>query len=113
MKKNIGNTSDEIRTKIVEEIAKTEKTIAKLEDASKPVTSTDAVGHVSRMNAINNDTVLAIPLNNAKIKLASLNKVMGQIGTDEFGKCLKCHKPIALGRILFRPQSLLCVKCAR
>lgn len=106
-------TTEEIKLKIVEEIAKTEKTIQKLEEASKPVTSTDAVGHVSRMNAINNDTVLAIPLNNAKIKLASLHKVLDQIGTDDFGKCLKCHKPIALGRILFRPQSLLCIKCAK
>ncbi|TDD96154.1 TraR/DksA family transcriptional regulator [Flavobacterium cellulosilyticum] len=106
-------TTDEIRLKVVAEIEKTEKTITKLEELSKPVTSTDAIGHVSRMNSINNDTVLAIPLNNAKIKLASLNKVMAQIGTDDFGKCLKCHKPIALGRILFRPQSLLCIKCAK
>lgn len=106
-------TTEEIKLKVEQEIEKTEKTIKKLEELSKPVTSTDAIGHVSRMNAINNDTVLAIPLQNAKTKLASLNKVIAQIGTDDFGKCLKCHKPIKLGRILFRPQSLLCVKCAK
>lgn len=106
-------TSEEIKIKIELEIQKTEKSIKKLEELSKPVTSTDAIGHVSRMNSINNDTVLAIPLNNAKIKMASLNIVMDQIGTEDFGKCLKCHRPIALGRILFRPQSLLCIKCAK
>ena len=106
-------TTEEIKTKIEQEIEKTEKSILKLEERSKPVTSKDAIGHVSRMNTINNDTVLAIPLRNAKIKLASLTKVKSQIGTDDFGKCLKCHKPIALGRILFRPQSLYCIKCAK
>lgn len=106
-------TTEEIKLKIELEIDKTQKTIDKLEELSKPVTSTGAVGHVSRMNAINNDTVIAVPLNNAKLKLVSLNKVLSQIGTDDFGQCLKCRKPIALGRILFRPQSLFCIKCAK
>lgn len=106
-------STEEIEEKIVKEIAKTERAIKKLEALSKPLTATDSIGRVSRMNAINNDTVVAIPLSNAKTKLTSLNKVLSQIGTDEFGKCMNCQKPIALGRILFRPQSLLCVKCAR
>lgn len=106
------NTDVEIKEKILSEIAKTEKKIIKYEELANPKISSDAVGRVSRMNAINNKTVRSIPLNNAKVKLINLKKVLSKIGTKEFGQCIKCHKPIALGRILIRPESLLCVKCS-
>lgn len=103
-------TTKELKQKVLNEIKKTENTIKRLQELSKPITSTDAIGRVSRMNAINNQTVISVPLNNAEVKLVQLHKVLPQIGTDEFGKC---QKSIALGRILSRPQSLLCVRCAK
>ena len=106
-------TDEEIWEKLTKEIEKTERAIKKYNEMSKPVTSKDAIGRVSRMNAINNKTVLATPLNNAKVKLKSLTKVLAQVGTEKFGLCLKCKKPIALGRIIARPESLLCVNCAK
>lgn len=106
-------TPEEIKQKVLKEITKTEKVIERYKELAKPVTSSGAVGRVSRMNAINNKTVSYASLNNAKVKLSSLRKVLSQIGTKDFGLCLKCHKPIAVGRILIRPESLLCVKCAK
>jgi len=79
----------------------------------KPITALDAVGRVSRMNAINNKTIAVSKLPQEKQKLRNLHKVLSQIGTKDFGLCQKCHKPIAIGRILIRPESLLCVKCAK
>jgi len=106
-------TTEEITEKITKEIEKTERSIKKYKELAKPVTSKDAEGRVSRMNAINNKSIIEEPLNVAKIKLASLRKVYAKIGTPKFGLCLKCKEPIALGRILARPESLLCVKCAK
>ncbi len=103
----------EIKEKIEEEIVKTEQKISEYREMTKPVAPDVAIGRVSRMDAINNKSVIEASLRQAEQKLKNLNRVLGQIGTKDFGHCLKCHKPIPLGRILIRPESLYCVNCAK
>ncbi len=79
----------------------------------KPITDDASTGRVSNMNMINNKSIALTKLPQEKNKLKALEKVLSKIGTKDFGICLKCGKPIALGRILIRPESLLCVNCAR
>ncbi len=64
------------------------------------------------MDAINNNSVTASALRQAEAKLDKLNYVLSKLDTEEFGICIKCKQPIPLGRILFRPESVYCVKCA-
>ena len=104
---------EEIKSKILEEIAKTENQILDYEELTKPISPNDAIGRVSRMDAINNKSVNEASLRQAKIKLGNLNRVLEKFGSDDFGICLKCKQVIPIGRILIRPESLLCVNCAR
>ncbi len=103
----------EIEQKIVSEILKTEKIIEEYKELSKPVAPDDSIGRISRMNAINNKSVTEASLRKAEDKLRGLKHVYSQLDTKEFGKCIRCGKPIPLGRILFRPESVYCVNCAR
>ena len=103
----------DIKKKIVSEISKTEKLIEEYKEMSKPVAPDCAIGRVSRMDAINNNSVTLAALRKAEEKLSALNRVLEQIDTPDFGICLKCKQPIPVERIIFRPQSLLCVNCAR
>ncbi len=104
---------EKIKQKILKEITKTEKLILTFKEMKKPEANKDSVGRVSHMNELNNITISYASQNHAKVKLKALKKVLSQLGTDSFGVCLKCGKTIAVGRILVRPESLLCVKCAR
>ena len=104
---------EEIKQKILSEIAKTEKLIAEYRELTKPVAPDVAIGRISRMDAINNKSVTEASLRKAEQKLKNLQRVLSQFGTPEFGLCLTCKKPIPIGRILFRPESLRCVNCAR
>ncbi|MDA3912225.1 MAG: TraR/DksA C4-type zinc finger protein [Bacteroidales bacterium] len=103
----------EIREKITAAIKKTEELIIDYKDMTQPVSPDNAIGRVSRMDAINNNAVTAASLRQAEEKLKALRRVEQQIGTDKFGKCMKCGAEIPVGRILFRPESLLCMRCAR
>lgn len=103
----------EIKQKILDEISKTEKLIAEYKELTKPVAPDVAIGRVSRMDAINNNSITQASLRQAEQKLNSLNRVLSMYGTDDFGKCIKCKTEIPLGRILFRPESLYCVNCAQ
>ncbi len=103
----------EIKRKISEEIFKTEKLIEEYKELTKPVAPDVAIGRVSRMDAINNKSVNEASLRQAEQKLQNLNRVLSMYGTDDFGRCLKCKAEIPPGRILIRPESLYCVKCAK
>jgi RNA polymerase-binding transcription factor len=103
----------EIVLKIKEEIKSTEKKILGLKNLTQPISPSDAIGRVSRMDAINNKSVNENSLRQAEAKLSNLKRVLDNVGTPDFGVCVKCKHQIPLGRILIRPQSLLCVNCAR
>ena len=104
---------EDIKAKILEKIEKTEQQIENYKELTKPIPPNDAIGRVSRMDAINNKSVNEASLHQAKIKLVNLNRVLEKFGSDNFGVCLKCKLPIPVGRILIRPESLLCANCAR
>ncbi len=104
---------DEIKQKILDEISKTEELIEEYKDLTKPVAPDDAIGRISRMDAINNKSVNEASLRQAQHKLKSLNRVISMYGTADFGRCIKCKTQIQIARIIFRPESLYCVNCAK
>lgn len=105
--------NEELRQKLLDEIAKTQQIILEYKEMTKPIPPDAAIGRISRIDAINNKSVGEAALRQAEDKLTSLERVLSRIGTKDFGNCLKCHNPIPVGRILVRPESLYCVRCAQ
>lgn len=101
-----------IEATIIQEIKRTEQQIASYRELNKPVAPDVAIGRISRMDAINNKSITEASLKQAELKLSSLQQVLAKVNTKEFGICIKCKQTIPLGRILIRPESLYCVKCA-
>lgn len=103
----------EIKQHILQEIAKVEKRVVEYKELSQPVAPDCAIGRISRMDAINNKSVTEASLHQAEEKLRNLQHVLSRVGTKDFGICIKCGKAIPEGRILYRPESLNCVNCAK
>ena len=104
---------DNIKQKVLEEISKTEKLIEEYRELTKPVAPDVAIGRVCRMDAINNKSVNEASLRHSEQKLQSLKRVLSMYGTNEFGRCIQCKAMIPPGRILYRPESLYCINCAK
>ena len=104
--------NNEIKQLIKEEIDKTEKLIEMYEKETKPVEPDCAIDIFSRNEAMNNMNITNSSLIQAKSKLSALEYILTNVGTPEFGKCVRCRKEIPLGRILVRPESLLFIKCS-
>lgn len=94
------------------EIEKTKEIIEEYKEMVKPEAPDVAIGRVSRMDAINNRSVVEAALRQAESKLVNLNRVLESLDHEDFGKCKGCHQPIPIQRVLIRPESLYCVKCA-
>ncbi len=102
-----------IETNIKEEIEKTLQSISNYKHLTKPIAPENAIGRISRMDAINNKTVNEAALRKAEQKLNNLKVALLNINEQDFGVCNKCKNNIPMGRIMLMPQTRFCVNCAR
>jgi DnaK suppressor protein len=98
--------------KITEQISLTETKIVGFEEMSAPVTPDDAIGRVSRMDAINNKAVQEAALAKAREKLTKLKVMQANLDDPKTGLCQRCGRPIPVGRLLLMPESGFCVRCS-
>jgi len=103
----------DIKKRILEELKKTEEAILDYKESTKPISPENAIGRVSRMDAINNKSVVEAALRKAEEKLNKLKLVLNKVDDADFGICIRCGEPIPIGRVLLLPQSRNCVRCAQ
>jgi len=103
----------EIEKRIKEEILSTTISVEKYTELTKPIAPENAIGRVSRMDAINNKSVNQVALTNAELKLNNLKVALSKLDDEDFGICIRCNNPIPIGRILLMPQAITCVNCTR
>ncbi|MEP5363825.1 MAG: TraR/DksA C4-type zinc finger protein [Reichenbachiella sp.] len=102
----------EVQTLIQGEIKKVQFDILVLKDLTKPIAPENSIGRVSRMDAINNKSINEASLRKAEEKLDKLKVALSKIDDNDFGICVRCKRPIPVGRIMLVPQSNKCVNCA-
>lgn len=102
----------EIKEKILQEIEKTKILIVELKELTKPISPENAIGRVSRMDAINNKSINDLGLRKQENKLRKLEIALSKIELENFGVCSMCKNPIQEGRIMLMPESSFCVGCS-
>ena len=102
----------ELKQKIIEEIETQKHLIESFEETSKPVAPDNAIGRLTRMEAISSQGISEASFNSAKVKLAKLEKALEKVHLPEFGVCVRCSNSIPQGRIMLMPESTVCVNCA-
>lgn len=100
------------KRKAEQELTKAEKGIMELEELTKPISPENAIGRISRMDAINNRSVNAAALRTLREKAKKIQSALQRINESDFGICGKCKKAIPDGRLLLLPEATLCVNCA-
>ena len=86
--------------------------IIDLEESAGPVAPENAIGRISRMDAINNKSVVEASLRNRKRKLSKLQLALAKVYQKGFGECVSCARNINPKRLMLMPQSDKCVNCA-
>jgi len=103
---------EKLETVIRSETESLKENIIALTEGSRPVAPDDAIGRLTRMEAINAKSVNEANLNSARVKLAKLERALTRISDPEFGLCAICEEPIPIGRIMLMPETTVCVQCA-
>ena len=103
----------EIQQKLLSEIETTQLKINEYTELCEPIAPENAIGRISRMDAINNKSVVEAVLRETQKKMRQLQVMQNKINDADFGTCIKCKQIIPFGRLLVRPHSKFCVQCAQ
>lgn len=100
------------KIKAEQELAKAKKGVLDLQELTKPIAPENAIGRISRMDAINNKSVNEAALRTLIEKARKIESALQRIDERDFGICRKCKNVIPEGRLLLMPGTTLCVNCA-
>lgn len=102
----------ELKEAIERKIKMTKSAVEDYKEMTKPVAPDVAIGRISRMDAINNKSVMEAALREAEAKLKRLESAISKINDEDFGICSQCKQPIPFKRLKAMPDSTKCMKCA-
>jgi len=103
----------DLKAKIEALIIKYEHDIHETEKSTQPIKPENSLGRISRMDAINNKSVMEASLRNKVSKRNKLKFALTQLDSPGFGNCINCQKIINPKRLMFMPESTKCINCAR
>ncbi len=102
----------EMRSLIEAQLQTTRQEIAELEELVRPIAPDNAIGRISRMDAINNRAINEASLRQKQAKLQQLERAQTRVNKPDYGQCTQCGQPIPIGRLRLMPASVRCVRCA-
>ena len=103
---------EKLAGQIREKIETVKKDIVSYAELAKPVAPDDAIGRLTRMDAIGNKSINEAALREARNTLAKLEWALKMIDRPGFGLCRECEEPIPLARLMIMPETDMCVECA-
>ncbi len=103
---------EELRQKMLDQIESLREEIRSHEEGSKPVEPDNAIGRLTRMEAINAKSISEASLNSARTRLTRLENALKRIDSDDYGICSECDEPIPVKRLLIMPEATRCVRCS-
>jgi len=102
-----------LRKIIIEKIEDFKKKLKTFKTLSKPVSPDNAIGRITRMEAINSKSMNEASLAKSTHTLNKLQKSLKMIDDPDFGYCINCEEPIPYKRLLIMPETPFCVSCAQ
>ncbi|MFT5515399.1 MAG: DnaK suppressor protein [Rhodothermales bacterium] len=82
------------------------------DDAASSVTVDNAIGRLTRMEAVQAQQMGEAGRRRIRARLQSIEQAIAALDAGTYGICVRCGEAIPAGRMEFRPESRTCVTCA-
>lgn len=86
--------------------------LASEDPTSESITPDKAIGRLTRMEAIQAQSMSAEGRRRQEKRLAAVRRALERIEKGTYGRCVRCGEEIVRGRLEIMPESAFCVKCA-
>jgi len=108
----IKEQKEELENLIKEKIETLKKDIITYQRITRPIPPDNALGRLTRMEAISSKSINEALLRRATANLSKLEHALKKIDDPDFGVCRACEEIIPIARLLIMPETGLCVECA-
>ena len=102
----------QLKENIKKKIKAVKEDIANYELLIKPISPDNAIGRLTRMDAINSKSINEAAQEKSKNTLSQLERALAGIDNPDFGLCRECEEQIPFARLMILPEANLCVECA-
>jgi DnaK suppressor protein len=102
-----------LRKEVGKLLAELESDLAYLAEVTKPIAPENAIGRISRMDAINNMNINKSLMQSKQEQKLHYMQLLDKLESSDFGICIRCRGDIPYLRILRVPQSTICVNCIK
>ena len=103
----------DIKHKILDTIKEIRVEIELMQDGYRPVAPDNAIGRLSRMEAIGSKAISDSVLKDKTVTLQRLEFALSNVDSSRYGICAKCDKEISVPRLMAIPYATLCINCAQ
>ncbi|MBR9976560.1 MAG: TraR/DksA C4-type zinc finger protein [Bacteroidetes bacterium] len=103
---------EQLREALISRRDETKQDIETLTEAVQPIAPDNAIGRLSRMDAISSKGVNEELLRQAKERLRLIERALQNIDHPRIGTCTRCGRHIPFGRLLIMPESTRCASCS-
>jgi len=100
-----------LKERMRERLAGLEREIASMEESAKPVEPDNAIGRLTRLEAMGAQGVSDAALRSMKAELSRLQYALKKVDEPDFGECTICGGDIPLKRLMVKPDAVTCVPC--
>ncbi|MBW2670015.1 MAG: TraR/DksA C4-type zinc finger protein [Deltaproteobacteria bacterium] len=97
---------------IREKIEILKKDIISFKELTAPIPPDNAIGRLTRMEAISSKSINEAALRKTEYTLLKLERALRNIDAPDLGLCRECEEPIPFARLMILPETDLCVECA-
>jgi DnaK suppressor protein len=102
---------NEMRERLQSRAAELGDTIARIDGAIAPVSPNNAIGRLTRLDAMQATSMRRAVARDHDLELQNVARALKAISAGEYGVCRRCKEDIARARLRAKPEAFLCVAC--
>jgi DnaK suppressor protein len=87
------------------------KLLADTSDGAQPVSLDQPIGRLSRVAAMQQQSMLQANRHTARVRLARVEAALRRHASNEYGRCVACEEQIGYARLKAQPEAAFCFDC--
>jgi len=88
-----------------------QKLLADSNDGARPVSLDQPIGRLSRMDAMQQQSMVHANRRTAQTRLARVETALRRYENDKYGLCASCEEEIRYARLKAQPEAPFCIEC--
>lgn len=101
----------ELRLALLQQREELRKLLADSSDGSQPVSLEEPIGRLSRMDAMQQQSMVQANRRTAQSRLVRIEAALRRHADNEYGLCAQCEEAIGHLRLKAQPEAPFCITC--